>query len=288
MNYAIIANPVSGTMPLCRKKAILGAVGRTLEARVYGLDTRSPGELAQCAQDLSARCEVLVIAGGDGTFSDIINAIDTADTPVAFLPLGTGNALSFALGYRGTPIDVAKRIKSGKIRHHDLVECSGNTRGFMMSVGFEGAVLQRYERYANRGYAGFGGYVAALLDALFRKYRRTTAQITVDGENLTVENLLSLMVVKQPYYGYGMQVVPKALFDDGRLHTLTINAGLFGCTLGAATALAGRNRIGRYISGHRVDIQSTIPLPLQIDGDFMSEADRFTFRVLPKALHIKY
>jgi diacylglycerol kinase family enzyme len=38
--------------------------------------------------------EVIVVAGGDGTFSDVINAIDTSRTPVAYLPLGSGNAMS--------------------------------------------------------------------------------------------------------------------------------------------------------------------------------------------------
>ncbi len=52
-------------------------------------------------RELARRFDVLVIAGGDGTFSDAINSVSTDETTIAFLPLGTGNAMAHALHYRG-------------------------------------------------------------------------------------------------------------------------------------------------------------------------------------------
>jgi len=288
MHYAIIANPASGTTSPVRKRALISTPGRILGAKIYGLDTATAPELVRCANDVAAHCDLLVIAGGDGTFSDIVNAIDTVETPVAFLPLGTGNALGYALGYKGGAAAAAKRIRDGNIREHDLLDCKGHKRGFMMSVGFEGTVLQSYDRYLKRGYGGFGAYVAGFLEAYFRRYRRTSAQITIDGHTREVDNLLSLMVVKQPYYGFGMNVVPRAKFDDGLAHILYINSGLFRCAAGAATAFAGGNRIGKYITAHQLEIRAADPLPLQIDGDFITKTSRFCFQVLPKTLRIKY
>lgn len=288
MRYAILANPASGTAPRRKKEAILEEVSRILGAGVFGLDTRTPKQLVECGRALVNHCDILVIAGGDGTFSDMINAIDTVETPVAFLPLGTGNALAYALGYRGRPSRIARQIKDGKIREHDLLECKGHKRGFMMSVGLEGAVVQLYDRYLSRGYGGLGAYLAGFMDAYFRKYKRAGVRITLDNGTFRTENLLSLMVVKQPYYGFRMNVVPGARFDDGLAHILCINSGLIGCAVGAATAFAGGNRIGTYATGHRVEIRAATPLPLQIDGDFITEAARFSFTVLPQTLRIKY
>ena len=286
-HYAIIANPVSGTRSPSRKRAALEKARRILGAKTYGLDTRTPGELVECARDVAAHCDVLVVAGGDGTFSDIINSIDTVQIPVAFLPLGTGNALSYALQYNGGPATIADRIKHGAIAEYDLLDCEKNKRGFMMSVGLEGAVVRSCNRYFRRGCGGFGTYAVSFADAYFRKYKRATAQITVDDTTFAVKNLLSLMLVKQPYYGFGMKVVPGARFDDGLVHTLTMNSGLFGCTLGTVSAFAGGNRVGRYLAGHQVQIRSASPLPLQIDGDYVCESKTFRFRVLPKRLRIK-
>ena len=100
MIYAIISNPVSGTTTIDQKRNALEAPAGILGAGIHGLDTRSPDDLMACVRDLAANCDVIVIAGGDGTFSDIINAVDTAQKPVAFLPLGTGNALRHAFKYR--------------------------------------------------------------------------------------------------------------------------------------------------------------------------------------------
>ena len=72
--------------------------------------------------------DVLVIAGGDGTLSDIINSIDTAQKPVAFLPLGTGNTMQHALKYKGSIAEIAMRIRDGEIHQYDLVNCQGKVR----------------------------------------------------------------------------------------------------------------------------------------------------------------
>ncbi len=57
-----------------------------------------------------------------------------------------------------------------------------------------------------------------MIHAYFKTYKRAVATITVDGTNIKVKNLLSLMVVKQPYYGFGVNVMPEARFDDQQLH----------------------------------------------------------------------
>ena len=115
MRYAIITNPVSGEMTADQKRAALAQTAEILNAGIHGLDTTTAEEFGQCARELATRCDVLVAAGGDGTFSDIINSIDTAQTPVAFLPLGTGNALRHALQYKGELADIAVRIRNGEI-----------------------------------------------------------------------------------------------------------------------------------------------------------------------------
>ena len=51
---------------------------------------------------------MLVVAGGDGTMSLVINAVPADRIPLAFLPFGTGNALTHALGYKGTTADIAR------------------------------------------------------------------------------------------------------------------------------------------------------------------------------------
>ncbi|MGD9037263.1 MAG: diacylglycerol kinase family protein, partial [Syntrophobacterales bacterium] len=60
-----------------QKCAALAQAAEILDTQIHGLDTTTAEEFGQCARELASRCDVLVTAGGDGTFSDIINAIDT-------------------------------------------------------------------------------------------------------------------------------------------------------------------------------------------------------------------
>ena len=251
------------------------------------MDARTSGELVQCARKLVSTCDVLVAAGGDGTFSDIINAIDTSCTPVAYLPLGTGNALRHALHYRGTLVDIAMRIRKGEIRTYDLVDCDGKKRAFMASTGIDATIIRRRDAYRTRGITGFNAYFRATFGAYFREYERVRAAVEVDGTTFEVGNLLSLMVVKQPFFGFGMKVVPKARFDGGQLHVLWINSGLLKFALGGLAAFTMGNRVGFYRTCQRVEVKLERPLALQIDGDSAWEADAFSFTVLPRILRIK-
>ena len=142
MRYAIITNPASGKMTVDQKRSVLAKAAEVLDAEIHGLDTIKASDLAKCAQHLAISCDVLVTAGGDGTLSDIINSIDTATTPVAYLPLGTGNAMMHALKYKGSLADIAMRIRDGVVREYDLINCDEKRRAFMASMGIEGTVIR--------------------------------------------------------------------------------------------------------------------------------------------------
>ena len=286
--YCIIANPASGPYTMDQRRRLLEAIGDVLEARIVGLDTSSSTELAQTARDASRECDVLVVAGGDGTFSLVLNAVDLSQTPLAFLPFGTGNALTHALAYQGGALAIARRIREGRIYHYDLIDCDGKKKAFMVSLGIDGTAIRLYERYRDLGYRGFKAHLRAGLAAFFRDYRPCGGWINMDGMVHRVERLLSLMVVKQPYFGMGLKAVPQARWDDGRLHTQRINSGAAGALLGLLTGFTIGNRAGEYLAGKRLIVRLDDRVTLQIDGELGWSNDRFAFRVLPAELRLRH
>ena len=287
MKYAIITNPGAGRMTIEQKRSVLAPASALLNAEIHGLDTVTPEELRQCARELVSQCDVLVVAGGDGTFSDVINAVDTSDMPTAYLPLGTGNAIGHTLGYRGGIIDIARRIRDAAIRTYDLIDCDNRKRAFTASLGIGGAIIRLRDQYQRRGIRGFRAYFMAAFSAYFGGYRRTAARIILDHGAFSVRNLLILMAVKLPYYGFRMNVVPRARFDDGKLHILCVNSGFFVAVLGALSAFTIGNRIGKYHTSRKLGLTADHPMPLQIDGNDAWDADVFSFSILPGALKMK-
>ena len=287
MNYAIITNPVSGGMTVDQKRSALAEAAEILKADIYGLDTVSAQDFSNCARDLASRCEVLVVAGGDGTLSDIINSVDTSETPIAFLPLGTGNAMRHSLKYKGSLAAITRRIRDGKIHQFDLIKCDEKKRAFIASVGIEGTIVRLWQQSRERGSSGFKAYFQATWRSYFREYKRANGIMVVDAERLEARNLLSLMVMKQPYFGFGMKVVPEARFDDGQLHIRCINSGLLKTSFGILTAFTLGNVTGQYFTSTELTVKLDRPLVLQCDGNEGWEADFFSFKILPKALKIK-
>jgi len=286
MRYAIITNPASGGLSPDQKRSMLTAAAEALNTKIHGLDSASPEGFAECARDLASRCDVLVVAGGDGTLSDIINAIDLSAVSIAYLPLGTGNAMAHALGYEGRLRDIVLRIREGKPRQCDLIECDRKRRGFTMSVGITGTALRLRARYLLGGARGFWPYFAATLRAYCREYRRISAVIRMDDTTLRVKDILNLLVAKHPYYGFGMKLVPRARLDDGKLHLLVSDAGLFLSLWSIATSFTTCNRLGLYRQGLQVSIRLDRPVPLQVDGNLAWESDSFAFRLLPRAVNL--
>jgi diacylglycerol kinase family enzyme len=287
MHYIIIANPQAGRMADKRSSNQLSAAASLLKAPIHGLDTRNREEFKRCAREQSENCDVLVAAGGDGTVSDVINAIDTHDQPIAYLPLGTGNALASALGLPRTLIDAAKRIRDGSMHACDLIACNGQTRAFMASVGIEAPILRRIMQNATQGPTKLHTFLRACLATIYREYQSPSARITSDQTHQEIGKLLSCMVVKQPFYGFGTRMMPEARFDDGYLHTRVFETSLPTILWSGLTSFTIGNRAGHYSATRQVTIQLDRDLQLQQDGNLGWYADRFTFEILPGALQIK-
>jgi diacylglycerol kinase family enzyme len=287
MQYAIITNPASGTFSLSRRRRVLADAARILHAEVHGFDTTSKEEFLVCARDLARKCDVLVVAGGDGSLSDVINAIDTKERPIAYIPLGSGNAMRYALHIRGSIAQVATRIKEGRIRDFDLILCDERRLAYMVSIGLESAVIKKRDEYKAQGTSGFKAYLMAFLAAYLKDFKGIKARIAVNGRSFEASSLLSLMIMKQPYYGYGLKVMPGARLDDGRLHVRVLHTGLISSLVGGVTSLAVGNRVGLYRTGDRVSLTLEKPLMMQADGDVAWEAKEFRFKVLAGALRMK-
>ena len=287
MQFAIVCNPTAGATSAADKARLLAAPARVLGAQVYGLDTLSKDELAACARDLAQRHDIVVVAGGDGTFSDVMNALADAAPTLAYLPLGSGNALRRALGMGGNLVRGAQRIADGSSRTVDLIRCGEKRLAFVASVGLDATVLRLMSARSHAGRRGFGNYAAAAVRAYFKEHRRSSVSFTVDETRASAAGLLNLAVVKQPYYGFGLKMVPRARFDDGQLHLWCLESGLLGTVAGVITALSTGNRMGRFYSGVQASVEFETPQEFQSDGDWRGKAKRFRFEIAPHALNVR-
>ncbi|MFH1312209.1 MAG: diacylglycerol kinase family protein [Candidatus Eisenbacteria bacterium] len=289
MRYGIIVNPAAGEIQVDEKRNIVERCASILGIGTLtaGWDAGTAGELCDCAAEMADRVDVLVVAGGDGTLSDVINTID-GQTVLAYLPLGSGNAWRNTLGLPRSLEKVAERIRDGKIRLIDLVLCDETRKGLLASVGIEGHALSEREKLLEQGVTGFDAYFRATTKSLFGGFKGEDADLTIDGEPHKLVTALSLVVTKTPFYGYGFKVVPGAKLTDGHLHLLLVSGDPSAAISGLVTSLLGGNRVGLYTTCKEVSLRTRQELHLQVDGNLVREGTDFSFRILPTALQMKY
>ena len=289
MRFGIIANPKSGQSSVARKRESLEKIGSILgiDTLLAGLDTASREEFVQAAKELAEKVDVLVVAGGDGTFSDIINTVSD-ETVLSYLPFGSGCALGYAMGLPPQQTRVAKQIKEGRLRPLDLILCDDSVKAFMASVGLEADILYRREALEHDGIHGPQAYAMATFGSFFADLERTAMTIDVDGQTFAVPDAVTAIVTKIPYYGYKMRVVPNAVFDDGQLHLLAVNSGWTEIVQNLANSFIDENKMGTYRTGREISLVLPKEKYAQTDGNLYRKGKRFRFRVLPQALKMWY
>lgn len=289
MKYGIIVNPVSGKLSVDRKRRKLKKVSSILrnDCVIGGLDTESKEQFCDCARDLAEKVSVLIIAGGDGTVSDVINAVDS-EVVLSYLPFGSGCALRYALNMPFGITKIAKQIRDGKEHCLDLILCDNSKKVFLTSIGLEAAILQERGDLQKSGIKGPPAYAIATIHQILIDYKRVDTTITVDGETFTVPDALTTIITKIPYYGYKMNIVPKARFDDGNLHLLAISVSRTEAIYILVRSFLDQNSIGKYRKGHTINITTKEERYLQTNGELYRKGTKFKFEVLPGALKIRY
>lgn len=270
----------------------------------------------------------LVIAmGGDGTFAEaakgILASAHPAEVALGMLPTGTANdqAKSFGLatGESGLasnveviragatyPMDVGRveRLdEADRVTHHDLFFDS-------FSLGLGAAVLA--ERNRDRRRVADIPFVRSLYrdrlvyaGALVKKLTTSAGfhlEAMVDGQVLTYESVLDVIIKNTPVYGGEWVLAPAATADDGLLEMVPV-VGLGDLTSKMVSSLRGGSPIGEYELA-QLGIQPTRPVPgrsftvtafqpgvleppaAQIDGEELPAGERFRVVTLPRLLRL--
>lgn len=288
-HIAVLANPFSGK----------GRGGRAAEAAVRhlrdrGADVRAyaGGSAADTARlavvALADDPRALVVVGGDGTLSGVLDTVCAAPVPVVLVAAGTGNDLARALGLpRGDAEAAAELALTGVPRAIDvgLVRSAAESRKFLTiaALGFDAKVSDRTNRL--RWPHGAPRYYLALLIELLR-LRPMEFTLSIDGEPAAHSPGTLIAAGSTSSYGGGMPICAGAVPDDGLLDIVHV-APLGRLRLLRLFPLLLRGtHLGRREVVHRRARTVAVSAPglvVYADGERIGE-DECTISVLPGAL----
>lgn len=288
-HIAVLVNPFAGRGR--GRKAAEAAVShlrsRGVEVRVYAGDSAiDTARLADAA--LAEHPRTIVVVGGDGTLSGVLDAVCAASAPVVLVAAGTGNDLARALELpRDDAAAAAELALTGSPRPIDVgeVRTPTGTRRFLTiaALGFDAKVSDRTNRL--RWPHGALRYYLALLIELAR-LRPMEFQLSIDGEPAMSAPGTLIAVGSTSSYGGGMPVCAGAVPDDGLLDAVHVAPlGRLRLLRLFPLLLQGKH-LGRKEVAHRQARTVTVAAPglvVYADGERIGE-DECTISLLPAAL----
>ena len=243
-----------------------------------------------------------MVVGGDGTLSEVINGIfsadieDTANLKIALIPRGTGNDWGRFWGLTRDYNHSLEVFLKGKIQTIDIgkvdyeLEGEKQTHYFINSVGLGlDAKVVNITHWLKR-YVGSHSflYTVALLLAVF-SYRATKIRIRSADRNLD-ESMFTMNVANGCYSGGGMKQTPNALPYDGLLDVMMAKKPTFFDIIGALRLLFNGRLLEHPVivsfQTQSLKVQSHKHALMEADGIIVNGTSPYVISIIPKAIQM--
>lgn len=245
-----------------------------LEGLPYAVDAhpvRDPAELeATLTRALAAKPDLMILGGGDGTISGLVDHLVGTSTALAILPLGTANSFARSLG---VPLDLdgaIEVIRTGRLKRIDLGMIDRDYFANCAAIGLSPQIAETVP-HALKRYLGRVGYIswAALQYAKFKPF----TLIVDDGSEVKRLSALEVRISNGRFQG-GTELVDGARVDSGEIVVQAVT-GHFKRRLlrnwGASVLrLDARHDDTVDFTGTSLKIATEPPLPISIDGEVLA------------------
>ena len=228
----------------------------------------SPEHIPHLIREQAPEADLVILGGGDGTFSFAVDALLEAGRPLGVLPMGNANDFARTLGI---PIDceaACRIIAEAHSRKVDVGCINGTHFLNVASMGLSVRIARRLTRDLKERW-GIWAYLGCAWEAIHER-RSFAARVTCDGE-ISVLRSMQIAVGNGRFYGGGMTIAADASIDDGRLDLYALPRLRWWRLLVLLPILRwGWHRpIESILSlhGEKIDIETGRSLEINVDGE---------------------
>jgi diacylglycerol kinase (ATP) len=265
----LIFNPAAGRGRARRHVREAEEHLRSLGAQVETVASASPDDLTRLAAEGSrGGFDRVVVCGGDGTLHRAVRDFDLARTPLALLPLGSGDDFAKVCGIPRNLRAACEVAVRGAVREVDVAHANGIRYMGVAGLGFDSEVAH----YANEN-AKFLRGSAVYLYAILRVLPRFTPhRVRINGSR--DEEIMFATVGNSRQYGGGIRITPAAEIDDDLLDLCIVHrTSRFQLLKTLPLAYSGAHVRSKFVEtgrGREFHFESERPMDVYADGEHVT------------------
>jgi YegS/Rv2252/BmrU family lipid kinase len=219
---------------------------------------------------LAKKPDLLILGGGDGTISGLVDLMVGHDVILGVLPLGTANSFARTLGI---PVDVpgaVEVLRTGAPRRIDLGMIDKDYFANCAAMGLSPKIAETVPHNLKKvfGRAGYLGWAAWQ----FARFRPFTL-IVGEGEGAERMRVVEVRISNGPYHG-GVELVESAEVDSGEIVVQAVcghvKRRLVKNWLASTFKHHTRHEEVREFRGRALRVDTEPRLPISIDGEVLA------------------
>jgi YegS/Rv2252/BmrU family lipid kinase len=287
---AVVYNPTKVTDLDALKKRVEPVMAAEGWEPPLWLETSAddPG-IGMCQQAIDEGCDVVFVAGGDGTVMAAATAMASSGVPMAILPTGTGNLLARNLDLPLNDEEKCLRIGlGGRDRAIDVAGVADRKFVVMAGLGFDAAIMRDAPEGLKKA-VGWPAYVVSAAKHLRGRGLRVT--ITLDDGTPLQRRVRTVVVGNVGKLQGNIPLLPEAQPDDGVLDVVLISIRNVIDWIRVTGRVMRRadvpdRRLERFTAKHVV-VEASHTQPRQLDGDVIEPGKVMDIRIEPGALIVR-
>jgi diacylglycerol kinase (ATP) len=287
-------NPISGTKA---KNELLELIAAETDARKIPFEiqnTNAAGEYEYLRQKIAAeQITDVIVCGGDGTVSQLANALSGIDTRIGIIPMGSGNGLALAAKIPKDPLKALQVIFEGRSTPIDSFYINRKFSCMLCGLGFDAQVAHDFAKQKKRG---LFTYIKQTIKNFFSA---KPYPFLIETENATLKcDAWFISIANSNQFGNEFTIAPQASLCDGLIDIVVVKKMnklvlvwkiLQQIRHGKIKTEASNdfeNSSILYFNTKKIVIHNPSLAPLHIDGDPAATAERFEIEIIPSAFKL--
>lgn len=285
---AYLFNPISGTGRKASVRRLVESKSNAAGIDFEIFDTNPEGLYPDLEKKIQDKIITdIVVAGGDGSISQVSGALRHTNVPFGIIPMGSGNGLAFAAGIPKDPKKALDIIFNGQAFPIDAFFINGHFSCMLSGIGFDAKVAMEF---ANSKERGLLTYIKVAARNFFTA-KTYPFQITSSDHQVQTEAFF-VSIANSNQFGNQFTIAPKARLNDGLIDVVIVQkmnkfqlmlAVLHQLRFGDVQEKIFRKNSILYFQAPELTVLNPSLAPLHIDGDPVPTAERFIISVIPSA-----